>query len=294
MKRALVLSGGGARGSFQAGVWKYLTEIGWEPDILCGTSIGAINAAAIASGMDVSTMIHLWTFYNRRKIYHPNFLQFCAHLISGKKLKPMLDTRMLKKMIRENLDFSALKKSRKDVIITAVNLLTGQPEFFNHQEIEIEHLLASSAMPLLFPVQKIGTQPYWDGGVIMNTPVSPAIDYGAEEIIVVLLSPVSHKKQKRPLNFINGLEHLLEHFLSGSFQTSLANYGLKEKAYTFANCPKKTDRLGCRPEIKLITLAPSKMLGLKSLLNFSKEQAVQLLQEGYDTARKQLENRLSI
>ena len=40
MKRALILAGGGARGSFQAGVWKYLVQIGWEPDIICGTSIG--------------------------------------------------------------------------------------------------------------------------------------------------------------------------------------------------------------------------------------------------------------
>ena len=50
MKKALILSGGGARGAFQVGVWQYLREINWTPDLICGTSIGAVNAAAIGSG----------------------------------------------------------------------------------------------------------------------------------------------------------------------------------------------------------------------------------------------------
>ncbi|MBF0574025.1 MAG: patatin-like phospholipase family protein, partial [Desulfamplus sp.] len=51
MKRALILSGGGSRGSFQVGVWRYLQEKQWYPDMICGTSIGAINAVAIGSGL---------------------------------------------------------------------------------------------------------------------------------------------------------------------------------------------------------------------------------------------------
>ncbi len=83
MKRALILAGGGARGSFQAGVWKYLVQIGWKPDIICGTSIGAINAAAIGSGMDIKTLIHLWTTYNSRRMYRLNFLQFMCEILIG-------------------------------------------------------------------------------------------------------------------------------------------------------------------------------------------------------------------
>jgi NTE family protein len=275
MKRALVLAGGGARGSFQAGVWKYLTQIGWKPDIICGTSIGAVNAAAIGSGMDTKTLIHLWTTYNRRRMYRLNLLQFAAYLFSKRAIKPLLDTKPLQKVLHDNLDFTALKKSKTKIIITAVNMLTGHPEFFNQSQIQLEHILASSAMPLLFPWQEINGEPYWDGGVMVNTPIAPALDFGADEIIVVLLSPVSHKKLAQPDTVLKAGEHLFEHFLAGSYQANLMN-------------SKVQDNL--RP--KIITLAPSKMLGFKSLLNFSKAQANQLVEEGYNTAGRDLKNKL--
>jgi NTE family protein len=275
MKRALVLAGGGARGSFQAGVWKYLTQIGWKPDIICGTSIGAVNAAAIGSGMDTKTLIHLWTTYNRRRMYRLNLLQFAAYLFSKHAIKPLLDTKPLQKVLHDNLDFTALKKSKTKIIITAVNMLTGHPEFFNQSQIQLEHILASSAMPLLFPWQEINGEPYWDGGVMVNTPIAPALDFGADEIIVVLLSPVSHKKLAQPDTVLKAGEHLFEHLLAGSYQANLMN-------------SKVQDNL--RP--KIITLAPSKMLGFKSLLNFSKAQANQLVEEGYNTASRDLKNKL--
>ncbi len=275
MKRALVLAGGGARGSFQAGVWKYLTQIGWEPDIICGTSIGAINAAAIGSGMDIKTLIHLWTTYNRRRMYRLNLLQFVAYLFSKRAIKPLLDTKPLQKMLHDNLDFTALKKSKTKIIITAVNMLTGHPEFFNQSQIQLKHILASGAMPLLFPWQEINGEPYWDGGVMVNTPIAPALDFGADEIIVVLLSPVSHKKLAKPDTVLKAGEHLFEHLLAGSYQANLMNSKIQDNL---------------RP--KIITLAPSKMLGFKSLLNFSKAQANQLVEEGYNTADRELKNKL--
>ncbi len=284
MKRALILSGGGARGAFQAGVWKYLNQIGWKPDIICGTSIGAVNAAAIGSGMDVETLINLWTTYNRRRMYRLNLLQFVAYLLSKRAIKPLLDTKPLQKILQDNLDFKALKQSNTKIIITAVNMLTGHPEFFHQKEIQLKHILASSAMPLLFPWQEIKGEPYWDGGVMVNTPIAPALDSGADEIIVVLLSPVGHKKLLKPDTVLKAGEHLFEHFLSGSYQANLRNYGLNDKG-SLSNSNHKT-----RP--KIVTLAPSKMLGFKSLLSFSKTQANQLIEEGYNTAHRELENRL--
>ncbi len=275
MKRALVLAGGGARGSFQAGVWKYLVQTGWEPDIICGTSIGAVNAAAIGSRMDVETIIHLWTTYNRRRIYHLNLLQFVAYLFSKRAIKPLLDTKPLEKMLHDNLDFTALKKSKTKIIITAVNMLTGHPEFFNQSQIQLKHILASSAMPLLFPWQEINGEPYWDGGVMVNTPIAPALDFGANEIIVVLLSPVSHKKLAQPDTVLKAGEHLFEHLLAGSYQANFMNSKIKNNFHP-----------------KIITLAPSKMLGFKSLFNFSKAQANQLVEEGYNTADRELKNKL--
>jgi NTE family protein len=60
IRRALILSGGGGRGAYQVGVWRRLQEVGWQPDIVCGTSIGAINGALIGSGWDAQRMEQLW------------------------------------------------------------------------------------------------------------------------------------------------------------------------------------------------------------------------------------------
>ena len=289
MKRALILTGGGARGAFQAGVWKYLSQIGWKPDIICGTSVGAINASVIGSGIDTQRLIHLWTSYNRRKMYKFNFLQFFAYLFSKRAIKPLLDTKPLEKMLQENLDFNALKESKTKIIISAVNLLTGHPEFFNQKEITLKHVLASSAMPLLFPWQEINGTPYWDGGVMVNTPLAPALDFGADEIIVVLLSPVGHKKILKPDNVLTAGEHAFEHLLAGSYHANLMHYGLKEQHRLSSSSNKNSTN-----QPRLITLSPSKMLGFNSLLSFSKKQAYQLIEEGYNTAHKQLENNLFI
>ena len=84
MKKALILSGGGARGAFQVGVWKYLREINWTPDLICGTSIGAINAAAIGSGMSVERLANLWRTHNRSEIYRIKTLRFLKSALRGK------------------------------------------------------------------------------------------------------------------------------------------------------------------------------------------------------------------
>jgi len=64
MKKALILSGGGARGAFQIGVWQYLQDKGWDPDMICGTSVGAINAVAIGSGMPLAKLLDIWKTLN--------------------------------------------------------------------------------------------------------------------------------------------------------------------------------------------------------------------------------------
>ena len=69
MSKALILSGGGARGAFQVGVMKYLEEMNWKPDLICGTSVGAINAVAYGSGMPMDRLISLWKAYHRKTMY---------------------------------------------------------------------------------------------------------------------------------------------------------------------------------------------------------------------------------
>lgn len=151
MKRALILSGDGARGAFQVGVWKYLQEKEWIPDLISGTSIGAINAAAIVSGMPVERLIHLWTTHRRAEIYRFQLLKFLAAILFKRRLRPMLDTDQMREIILRNIDLAALHQSPTEVVSTAVNILTGRLHLYNNQKITIDHLVASGAMPILFP-----------------------------------------------------------------------------------------------------------------------------------------------
>ena len=293
MKRALILSGGGARGAFQIGVWKYLKERNWTPDLICGTSVGAINAVAIGAGMPIDRLLEIWTTYHRPMIYRFRMLRFLVNLLFNRPLKPVMDTGPMRKMVTRHLDIDALRKSRIDVIITAVNMLTSRLHLFNQHVIDIDHVMASSAMPILFPWQQIDGEPYWDGGVMANTPLLPALERGVDEIIVVLLSPVGNIPTAVPESLTNAMELTFEHFLIGSCQTALASRGWPA-ARNSREVPPLAHGLGMgekdiySPTIK--TVSPSRMLGFPSLLKFSVRQAHLLIDEGYCNARSQLDD----
>ncbi len=142
MKKALILSGGGARGAFQVGVWKYLREINWNPDLICGTSIGAVNAAAIGSGMSVERLIHVWKSHNRSEIYRLKGLHFLKSLHRGKPLKSVFDTAPLRAILTRHLNLEALRRSPIEIIISTVHLATGRLHLYNQDVIEIDHLMA--------------------------------------------------------------------------------------------------------------------------------------------------------
>lgn len=291
MKKALILTGGGARGAFHVGVWKYLQEKQWTPDLICGTSIGAINATAIGSGMSVERLTQLWHTYHRSSIYRLKMTRFVASALFRRPLKPLMDTGPMRAMITRHLDLAALRQSPFDVIITAVNLLNGRLHLFNQHEIKIDHIMASSAMPILFPWQYIDGTPYWDGGVMANTPLFHALQEEMDEIIVVLLSPVGHLELPFPGTLMNGLELVFEHFLSGSYQvTRPVSFG--DRAQIEGDHPDWMRRAGkvSVPDKRLTirVVAPSRMLGFRSLLNFSSRQSGRLLREGYQNARRDL------
>ncbi len=287
----MVLSGGGSRGSFQIGVWKYLVERNWKPDIICGTSIGAINAAGIVSGLDVATLARLWTHSNRRNMYRLNLIEFLLFCFSGKALKPLFDTRQLETLISDHLDFKAIKGNPTKLVIPAVNVHTAQPTYFKNADIELEHVLASSAMPILFPSHEIGGVEHWDGGTMANIPLQPALDFDADEIIIVNLSPIGNVAHPYPKTLRTALEHVFEQLLIGSYHNALmANTNMTNTdnpiQTQYTKKYNSSDTSLNQPNI--VTLAPSKMLGFRSLINFSLPQAKRLIDEGYQTANIKL------
>lgn len=294
MKKALILSGGGARGAFQVGVWKYLREINWTPDLICGTSIGAVNAAAIGSGMSVERLIHIWKTHNRSEIYRFKALKVLRQALYGRPFKAVLDTAPMRTMLTRHLDLEALRQSPIEIIISAVHLATGRLHLYNQDVIGIDHLMASSAMPILFPRQPIRGEHFWDGGVMANTPLFVALERKIEEIVVVLLSPVGHRPLPPPTTLREGLERLLEHFLIASCQVTMPvlngqpGHACNEWRPARLQAPKPPES-NYNPRISVI--APTEMLGFTSLLNFSARQVRRLIHAGYHNARRQLGQR---
>lgn len=272
VERALVLSGGGARGAFQAGVWKWLQEAGWAPDLICGSSVGAVNAVAIGSGISVEKICRLWSSFGSKGMYRITPRRFLAALMSGERIEPLADTDRMRNILRENIDFKGLQNSPFEIIITAVHMLTSELRYFTRQEITMDHLMAASAMPILFPWQEIDGEPYWDGGIMANIPVGPVLERGAETIIIVALSPVGATRRSPPANPMAAVELVVEQFLFGSYRLLCEAYALSET--------------------KIIMVAPERMLGFRSIVNFDPAQAQRLIHEGYGVAEKVLKDQL--
>ncbi len=287
--RALILAGGAARGAYQIGVWKHLQEMGWKPDLICGNSVGALNAAAIGSGMELDEIIRIWRTVNHRRVYRVSLWRQFLALIT-RRYTPLVDTGPLRELVNELLDVRKLRKSRVEIIITAVNIVRSQLKFFNHEVIDEEHLMASSAIPLFFPWQEINGEPHWDGVTMANTPILPALERGAKEVIVVLLSPVGGMRMKLPRNRAEAVERVMELALNGSYESFMSHLAWMHKAKAGKGVlqnllARRTLTLG---DVRIVTVAPERMLGLGSLFNFSPRQHDLLMHEGYMDARNQL------
>jgi NTE family protein len=208
---ALVLQGGGALGAYQVGVYQALHEAGLEPNWVCGVSIGAINSAIIAGNPPERRLERLRIFWERitdRKVWHytpdgdiyrkarniassmmtstlgqPGF--FKPHEISpwlspagARTATSYYDTSPLKKTLLELVDFGLINARKIHFAVGAVNVLTGNFLYFDNKKevIEPEHVMASGALPPALPMVKIGTDHFWDGGIVSNTPLQHLLD----------------------------------------------------------------------------------------------------------------------
>ncbi|MCB1180220.1 MAG: patatin-like phospholipase family protein [Leptospiraceae bacterium] len=291
MKKGLVLSGGGGRGAYQAGVYQYLEEIGFIPDVISGTSVGAINASAIGCGMDSKTIIELWKSINHKKVMQYSIWKIFKNFII-RKLSPLANITPLEKFLEDNLNLDNLKKNEKKVYISAVNILTGELRFFTNNEMTVKHVMASASIPIIFPWQQIGDEYFWDGGLMANTPILPMIQNKVREIVVVLLAPIGNIHMDLPKNRKEAIERVWELSLLSSFQNFKAriegikggqpNQGLLS---VFTNI---VNDLGGEGDYKIRIVSPTSSLGMRSVLKFHPEQSAELIEQGYKDAKNQL------
>ena len=205
----LVLQGGGALGSYQAGVYQALHEAGIEPDWIIGTSIGAINAGLIAGNPVEERLPKLKEFWKRMEqnpvwnlrdafpgfteklsywstvthgvpgFFRPNPLAHAGDAyVLGPERAGYYSTLPLQQTLEELVDFDLVNHCRPRLTVGAAHVRTSQMRYFDSRDgaITVKHVMASGALPPAFPAVRIDGDLYWDGGILSNTPTEAVFD----------------------------------------------------------------------------------------------------------------------
>ncbi|MCG6204920.1 patatin-like phospholipase family protein [Rhodopseudomonas sp. HC1] len=210
-RRVLVLQGGGALGSYQAGAYQALCHHDFEPEWLAGISIGAINAAIIAGNpreKRVEKLKQFWEMASSPVPWQPMLHTDHAHSLFNEASAAVIatfgvpgfftprfppahlmptadpetlsyyDTRPLRATLERLVDFDLLNTNGIRLSVGAVNIVTGNFEYFDNTKMTIrpEHIMASGALPPGFPAIEIDGHYYWDGGIASNTPLDYVLD----------------------------------------------------------------------------------------------------------------------
>ncbi len=217
---ALVLQGGGALGSFQAGVYETLTEVGIEVDWVAGISIGAVNAALIAGNTPERRVERLQQFWGKvtsglpcfplpwqsdqmREMVHEWSAAMVATggvpgFFAPRLLPPIMavpgtcdalsyyDTTPLIETLNELVDWDLVNNGPVRLSVGAVDVESGNFYFFDTKKTRIDHrhIMASGALPPGLPPVEIDGKWWWDGGIVSNTPLSHVLDNQTTDLLI--------------------------------------------------------------------------------------------------------------
>jgi len=332
-ERALVLSGGGGRGAYHVGVLRFLEEQGWTPDIIVGTSIGAVNGAALASGHDATSLWELW-----RKLSNSQVHRLRWDMLWSWRRPSVLNTAPLRKTLLHDgwlyLDRINAPQPPKHLRITAVEVTTGRLRIFGNSPdvqpgpteqctITVDHILASCSIPVVYPPTELGGVLYWDGGTVANTPLRPAIDAGARDIVVVIMTPWEHVDPAGaapPGRLIDSAVMAFEWALLASFQAEWERF---RHTYDMMNLTLANERLrreNARLRVRLglgtaedlkdadgdgvpdvfqrelgvpLVVAPERLLPVTQIVHYDPSAHERIYHQGYEDAQLAWERRAS-
>jgi predicted acylesterase/phospholipase RssA len=376
-RSAVILSGGGANGAFEVGAMKALFNgespaTGYtrlDPDIFTGTSVGAYNAAFMASRPEtasfamVGELEKVWLnniatnpkncgngvfrfrgdplpFFNVECLTnHPlelftqlaadgaffaqdwirravNFFQSPGRIehrtLALFDLSSFVSTEAFRQLIQDTLPLEGIRRSGKVLKIIATNWATGEIRIFAGEDMTDEIgdrvIAGSAAVPGFFPPVEIGGEPYVDGGVVMNTPLKPAIDAGADIIHMIYLDPdVANIPIQALQTTLDTLDRVLTIFFALSINEDIAtadwiNRGLQvieraERGDILSDADVRSFiRVADRIQQRLKLSAPYRKItihryhphedlsGLLGLLNFDRNRIIGLIERGFKHA----------
>jgi NTE family protein len=183
---AFVLGGGGNLGAVQVGMLYALVEAGIRPDIVVGTSIGALNGAYLAGHFDVEGIKRLgkiWSAVRRPDVFPVNVGGLVRGLV-GRRDHLFEELHLSALIKRAEIGFVRLEDAPIPVHVVATDLLNGDPVVLSSGD-TVEALLASAAIPGVFTPVTVGGRVLVDGGLVANLPVTQAVDLGATRLFVL-------------------------------------------------------------------------------------------------------------
>lgn len=319
MSTALVLSGGGAKGAFGAGVAAALDDAGVEIDIVAGTSAGALNAAGVACGL-VHELVELWSAVESRDVFRPRFdvhrLVRPFHLLAHPDrllglgphstsehlidsigwtwlfhLGPLRD-RLVRLLGGEHLPI------RDGVTLTVVCVEVGTGElvrFTNRPvpehrtdatyvvtDLTVDHLLASASIPGVFAPVEIDGGSYWDGGLGANTPLAAAMAHEPDTAFVVASGAID-REGRPPRSLGEAVSLMVDHLLRFGMLKDL------DHAATVNELVRANPAATRHREVELVPIVPDDpRSGLGELLDFDPQVARQLIDAGRREAEEAL------
>ena len=236
-RRVLVLQGGGALGSYQAGVCEALQEADVEPHWVTGISIGAINAALIAGNPPERRLERMKAFWGKATSgpFFSPFTDFnpmrslinqmsaatiatfgAPGFFAPRALPPPLwpegtpeaisfyDTSPLRETLEKLVDFELINSGRTRLSVGAVNVRSGNAVVFDsaRERIGPEHIMASGALPPGFPPVWIEGEAYWDGGLVSNTPLQFVLDDDQHDDLLIFQVDLFNASGPMPRNLL--------------------------------------------------------------------------------------------
>ena len=241
-QRVLVLQGGGALGSYQAGAFQALCASGFEPEWVAGISIGAINAAIIAgnaANKRVDRLKEFWNMVSTGVSWSPVtpgerarslFNETSAALIAtfgvpgfftprippaplwppgSPQSQSYYDTAPLKKTLENLVDFDRINDLKTRLSVGAVGVTSGNFKYFDNYEfkklgkkIGPEHIMASGALPPGFPSIVIEGEHYWDGGIASNTPLDFVLDEETDRDLLIFQVDLFSARGELPMSLL--------------------------------------------------------------------------------------------
>lgn len=184
---AFVLSGGGAFGSVHVGMIEALTEHGVRPDMVVGSSVGSLNGALLAHdpGIAVERLSEIWATMSRATVFGHGWLGAVRNFAVGRTLSRF---DRLETLIDAMLPITRFEELSVPFAAVATDAVSGEPELLQDGLIK-PALLASSAIPRVFPPVTVGDRQYIDGGISANLPIRQAIAFGARSVVALDAAP---------------------------------------------------------------------------------------------------------